>query len=1231
MAEDRGIIVSGFDQLLASPVDEFDTPLNVGGDQWVYPNEFDSLGTYALAVGHWSYSVRFTNYPPIPEVLLSWVYSYIPPAEINALELGDRSLVPGVSSNTEYGVFNVDQDRWLTPDGVDTHQPGNPCLIDPADVDPYRVYPPTSPFELVFRLCYAPPLIVSCGEDHRGLIVYNKGSEFLETGEIVLGREDYFQVEEEDTLVIGDVCALRELPSLFWGLYPPQPSIDFLFVGCYAPPRAFFDSGPVVIDYSTVYDREALVVQNDSLETGPILASPTQFVEVEESEHLGTSLVCVTAPYASRWYTYPPPFPVEIVFRCSYRRPRAHDQYGPITVSAIYEIQPLAPAFGVSLAGSDQLVTSLLEVTASWSPSESELLVTEVDSFGYGLSSVELYERLITPFDTETLETGVFGLENTNQTTRVRDTVSLEIGEFSLSLWENVLTPVGIDLLGVDPIWPRADLADRIIELEPVDALLSGELELFIPVPIEPFGLDSFTDRVTSPDIAMFVSEWDRHFWVDESIGLSTGTIVIGTDQELPILWSSQLETGSPWMIRYQELDYFGGTHSQYDLPTLISWEAIEVHGLDSFEQVLPILGTVDREIGIDQSSDSAYDPPIVETDKFVVFKDYIDAQPSTQYGTNRLSNVDRELPIDVSESLETSVDTFIEKTPAAIPDELDSTQHGQAWVSFANREITPSVYIPPRQSVATVKNDAFAPVILEGDSLEVGPSRVILGERFFGIDGLDSTQNDQPLIGFEREVMVPRGFQWHFEEYGQLAIGHREQLLGPNETDQSIQGYEIFLKEVFSIAEVRTYKVQETEYEWSAVGNVDRFREVPGPDSLIFGLPGVHNEVSITQPYGLDSLSLGLVQCIWARPETLDVGARYIPETEYGWWRIDNELVGAPVTQIVSMWLNEDLEEVIPSPLTAYGGVVVGDLAIIPDELDSLQKGEIWADGHLIELFEGSSYFRAGSPRVEYFHRSLDVDTVTDEELALLIDEPRVDPAYIIQMNGEPLTNANHDGTDSRVGRKYDPSPPSIANEHQGIGVTSANDQFQYPYPSYGEVGIGRGFGLSLIDIEWKTHTQFGDLEIWPHTRRCFVSDMASWQLGDVLVEQGIGIVIPGDQWLRCSSGDVFLDGATVFENQHRDIVVSGIEHTIFGDNDPMVHFERGFDVDPQEQFIGGLPWVSADPQEPLIDTETDCLEPYSEYNEQTRVSHVFQLMEVVGPSTFDSGVPKMTLAPTQ
>lgn len=1195
MSDDRGILVGGSEQLLAAPADKFDLPPNIGGTQWAAPQDIDTLETFAFAGGHWSYSVQFECYPPLPSVDLAWLYSYLPPNTgffpvVVWENERDRSFVPGRYKEQEFGPIQVGITQWLTPDGVGTLETAYPCIVDAADVHQWLFYPPPVEIVLKWRGCYAPPDTISYGAAERWL--EPSGRDFLETYDITLGRQDFVWVEGVDLFASGDMCVLRELYSPWWQIHAPPSSIDLTYQGCYVPQRETWDRGSIDLSRGLDYTRETIVGNKASLETGDILASVTQFTEVEELDSQAASCLCVTAPFVSYWFIYPPPPPIELIWRCAYRRPRLYDQWGPVIISALYRTDLLAPAQGASIPGFDQI---------QWDPPENlkverlpfpqEAVVEGVEPGLFGLIGIDFYERAFTPWDTDTLLSGTPGLISINQSVRIGGQDFFELGAFSLAQWARYVDVAGIDSLARDGLWPQLSLVDQVIKIEETDQLETYEIAVVVPVVADV----EFAEQLELSD-DWFVAYRHRLLDLGETWQGQYGQLTLGTDAFLYPLWASTLQTDLPRVIRWQDV-LFG-----YD-PPLTQFGPILADGgrfidfapADTLEPELPRIKNEDQEVSVTTQGFSL-EPgtPILYTDRFISFRSDVSVPPETQYGLPDMRNRDRWPEVATLDSLEADIYFVVSRQLAFDVPFTEQGEISRQWLSHFERAVELTEAAQTQFGLASLHNDATTLGPTDLSQTELGLITVWLGERPVGVWPQQTLEETGlPAIGWERSIEVPRSWAQHLAEYGLPAATHGEQAVAVAELDSLMMGYNSQVDERFTLIKPPSI-VDATQYANPALANVDAFPSIAAADTFAFDPADVSLWDRLVVPQDYSHTSTGAVAMVWAREETLRLKERTIPETEYGWFRVDNEWTPPEdPTRYIFVPRDErfDTEDLSLDPETEYGPVGIVENQVWVDGEDFFAKGEIVVDGNIIDVYEGVRETKYNAPDVSYFHRTIRITELDDKELEDLVGEPTVSPFYIFQKDGLPLTNAVHDGVDTETDRKYDPSPPLVRNQFHVVQMASNTNNIPC-MPCYGGFAVERVGGL-YVDVDLTTQTRYGgELEIWPHNKRIWVPDYLAFLTETDHALALDGEPVPTEREIKVSGVSGFVASGPLVEHFHRVISPAALSHTVFGNNTPMVHFER--EVEPQD--TGTLQLyphvVSPDPQEPLLDTETDSLE---------------------------------------
>lgn len=1238
MADDRYVLIGGADQLEASPAFELDFRPSIDTTRYPSPDSFDSLALDPIAVGHWSYSIRFENYPPPRSIDLVWLYSYLPPNSgffpVVLKEEGDRAFVPGLYKKPEEESHFVDQCRWIYPEGLDALGPGRPCAWNTALEVDWVIYPPAPSIDIRYMECYAPPDSLG-GPYNRGMEVL--GRTFTEYGDVIVGQDQFVLLEGLDSLAPGAMCAARWLPSLRWRIYPPLLGIDMGYAGCYAPPRQYPEYGPVFLDFGYVYDREAVWTGHPSLETGDVLASVTQYVEVPDSDQFQvTPRHCVTRPYSSIWLIYPPVFPVELQFRCSYRPPRAYVNRGPVVFSALFPIDSLAPAQGFFVSAYDQQGISYDHGVEAGEYVPPQIFPVEsTETLWADNPWVFFYESFAHPHGLDAAGFENPSLVNVDRLVHKSGHETLDLGSVSVSLWDQYFEPQSVAVGLLDPSGHLVELADSTMLFAGRDQFEWDTIEVHIPEPIVPEVLDSLQVEPFGKD-AIFpsVTHWLQRPLLVGPNSFISGPLVVATDQEVGVLWAYMFREGMPAVVRHMEVRPSSDLpQTLFDQPVVLGAQWVEFNlGVGQFQFEPPLVWNFNPQAWLPEAGpQTIFGLTAVATDQILLFRSDLTWPDMTQHARHTVANETRESIPQMFDSFETSNGTVVEKNKAANYQWTEQLQIAVPWVSHDKQLLPITDTETLRRGRFRVDNSARVLEPEEVFSEELAPFTVEQWERTIRVRTFDiSTEPGTPIIGWNRLIEVPRNSHPHLPEYGALHVAGWEQFITPVDLDGTLPNLYWLVEEKVNLLAPRTL-LMATEYGELNLRNTNRDFFLGGNGFFEWGLAFVEHWDREITPSDLHSYSPDVPLMIWARPVELHVPDG-LSQTLYGWrgdgLRLDNESTLVPIVdQFISVrQFDEDSGEEIFPTQTEYAKPTVSRGNIVPDELDSFAFGPLIVDGG-IEVLEREQLFQYDLPVVtHFFHHITPVWQEMKKQDEKQIGEPGISPQYAVYNRGcRSLFNAPNDGALDGCQNAVDPSAPEVRSSIHAVGVGSAATF------SFGSISVREN--VYRMEVRGVLLFQPSYFEIEPRDQWIFSEGLASLEPGEIEVEIDLATVFPFEQSIGVGDISQTQIGQLMVEGQHRAILVVGLSQTLGPSvqQPPLldVDFEKRIHPIQAEMTEFGETRISTDPQYVAMEPGHDSFDPISDYQAGLRVRHDQQMTIPVGLPSFAAGIVHVRRGP--
>ena len=108
------------------------------------------------------------------------------------------------------------------------------------------------------------------------------------------------------------------------------------------------------------------------------------------------------------------------------------------------------------------------------------------------------------------------------------------------------------------------------------------------------------------------------------------------------------------------------------------------------------------------------------------------------------------------------------------------------------------------------------------------------------------------------------------------------------------------------------------------------------------------------------------------------------------------------------------------------------------------------------------------------------------------------------------------------------------------------------------------------------------------------------------------------GPRHVSPSGIDTMESAAQLIWNLHRELPIEGFDATEFGTNDPMIHFDRGFDPVGVDMDVYGDAWLSFSPREVETEGFVTFISRWTNYMKATRVWNYRYFVEMYAFNDF-------------
>jgi len=803
------------------------------------------------------------------------------------------------------------------------------------------------------------------------------------------------------------------------------------------------------------------------------------------------------------------------------------------------------------------------------------------------------------------LEVAVPSIQNADTWIYKEGQETLSLGNITIVAGEINVVVAGIDSQGIDPSGHKVELVDQQIWVIGSDQFATSDdhvVALSRPIQISP--LDGLA--VGTPAIGY----WFQYALVPSSEQAYFNTFTVGSEQFALVDWSVGFTPGTPTVVRYFEIipltDF---QQTQYGLPTIVSYLNVAVYE----EPQGTLLGefvvkNFDQQVWLPTDTEQ-FMPGLawIGTDQFAEFRDDIETKPQTIYSeATKVTNQNRELHVPTLESFEQSYEIVVTKNLAANFDGYDATDVGTPWVSFYVRSIEMWAWEMGFFGSFEVKRGARLVTIDGSLQTKYDPYNIYWWTRNIQIGSeFAQTETGTPTVGQPRNIVVPRTDAVHKTEYGDLLVTHWEQTIVPADTDTLQTDRWMVEERVNRILPPSLLII--TEYGNISIKNLNRELSIGGPTYTDYGLTTVELWTRYVEIQEQNTLQTEYPEMIWAHTVTLTHRHEIEkPETEYGEFDLRNELNVEPYSE-QTIWIPNKLGEGETTPQTQYGTPILSEQRVIRvQDASFFAAGEIDVSGG-IWLEEAAPSLQLGSIFVSDGTRTVKIAEGADPDK--LIGDVTVSPFYIYVGEQESIDKP-----------PYEPNPGPI-EVRSTIHDVLVNESYQ---GAFGDIRVTQtGW---RIDLAGTSSLSVGHPTITPHTKYVFVPEHNSFAAGNPTVEGGESV--PTDVTITVGETSQFNMSTFMVELQNRKVTIQESDQT-----EP----NTGFDVDFEKRIhpvdlsllLPGVPWLSTDPQYPLMEPGLDSLDTNPGlFNNSMKIEHDQQMPAFIGVDMLAMAQPHVDYA---
>jgi hypothetical protein len=1196
----------------------------VGVTQYVTPEGYLFFQATPSCIAY-EPGLEWSVYPPVDLTLEYWS-CYAPPGSaasvVVSYEVNDRYAAHDGVDAFLPGSFEAGVTQTVLQEGIDALEAAIVCAGYDQGTE-WPLYPPAN-ITLEYWTCYSPPcpILVSYGEVS-DRYAQQTGLEFFETGLFQAALLQEVFVEEHSSLEGPQLCV--EIPQeTDWPYYPPKNIVVDYYV-CYAPPGP---ASNIVVDYGDPYSRFVESSSSSSmLELPQPLVGNSVYVTPEGEDFLAAEhKSCVSDGSEEAGFTiYPPPYPIVLEYFSCYEPPL------PIVVSYDTNIEIFSfhgedfPAFGspfVGYPGDRWLVLDEGLLASSYSvPGVAKpalIFVEEVDLFeGSEPALYNSTNRTLPPIGGEDyLEAPSFVYYITDEEGNLPETQ--QATTFDVRTWEpgDHFVQNSLDVLMSLVFFAEQKSTFKTsedIEVENVTRRVLvnpwvgttgiGEFEVYFPEPVIVGDDDLFRHGLEEVDedieFATTISLFRRFVGFGEQVGyFASEEHALVFDQHVEVPWLVPTRYETPGVVRHLEIAPEGHTHTQIGDITSGFGNVAVTKGVDTL--LTDGHGVRRHLLYIKQPTwASMFEPSLItqiwNQDQHLLHLDGNAGEPYDEIGERVLVlNVNREIRLPGNPSLRTGdlFDTVGRSGhPVHVPGE-STLSPGELMVADAVRYFD----IPAISSFTTSPYHVLANAALNFtpasvDTEETGKPVVWWGQRSL-------THRGSPPFGETSEPMVTHGLrscevkgnvQSEFE-HGIFQIGLEEIFVFIDECKPRVQqgftvkGYpvpELGIKPSDQFIEGGVKKVVNRNFEvtpWDVslfkqeLPSIDLFvRKVESPDCFFF-TAGAKNTVA-------DS--------------TRKVAVAGVPCLLTSMLDVRNELLAPPWLMQLFLWPPGYPELDFPS-LTEFGETEVKAPGVFfSDRSPFTEIDEPVVQANNIKNHNHIDFFKRSIHMVTHANREVapagapdDCRGVRDPEIHCMLCGPLEDlsPGHVIsprflviEESCDSFNMETGSPTSSKYCSDYFNYVSKIEHFHRICkGQETGSTQLQTERPKL-------SLGINKVEPNADTLTNYGWFGIIPRTQRV-------WSAGgdDLLVSE------EHDTWREHVSFDItvspssvsgLLFGAWEIQNQHREVVPDSGITFLWGDNNPMVHFEREVIPEPTDtdQHFQ-MNRLSHDPQYPQI-----------------------------------------------
>jgi hypothetical protein len=318
---------------------------------------------------------------------------------------------------------------------------------------------------------------------------------------------------------------------------------------------------------------------------------------------------------------------------------------------------------------------------------------------------------------------------------------------------------------------------------------------------------------------------------------------------------------------------------------------------------------------------------------------------------------------------------------------------------------------------------------------------------------------------------------------------------------------------------------------------------------------------------------------------------------------------------------------------------------ALVVGGSEQSEFGQDWRlDSNTVGSFEGRDYADYGFARVT--HENQEVTWPDDAEDPaeygeIIIRENVVDTCMLLSFfNVNAWERGNNNCGLNANAETYD---HSIEHHNRVLdlsllpGRAKPPPGYNRPHTYYSEdAALTLDGGINYINIDLTDQAAYGWFEMYPYNQRTFVIDADQLEAPEDADVENEDEPVATDRTLSVGLLDAFDPITISAELQNRTYEFVGTYEFEYGNNDPMIHYEREVEPDGLDAALHSTEtgwaergrtehWLAFDPQEPPIEGSDQLLINPRFFYEKMRVENEYQAFYPMGRDTLLTARPKV------